>query len=155
MHGYPATMNTSPSDIPSAHFDARIQDYDPCWIILNAYRAGTNEVVTNEVVTVEMSYGQWLDLPPVEYVIKLELSRQQPRCPRAVAGNAAETLAVPRGHVEWKDGQNWVVITAFRAGTQDPVTVEMTLGQWFGLKPVGYAVMNRLESWQERKMLVR
>jgi len=143
-------MNTSPDDIPNAHFEQRLPHDHHLWIVLNAHHAGTNEVVT-----VEMTYGQWLDLPPVEYVIKLELSRQQPRCPRAEAGNAAETPSGPRGHVEWRDGRNWVVITAFRTGTQELVTVEMTFAQWFGLSPVRYAVMNRLESWQERTMLVR
>jgi hypothetical protein len=71
-------------------------------ILITAHRAGTEEVVT-----IDMTLGQWLELSPVQYVIKLELSRQQPRRPTASIGR--EAAPVPRAHIEWEEGQNWVV----------------------------------------------
>ncbi|MGA7487239.1 MAG: hypothetical protein WBW74_09940 [Xanthobacteraceae bacterium] len=53
--------------------------------------------------------------------------------------------------MEWKDGQNWVILTAYRSGTRDPVTLEFTLWQWLELIPVRYAVEERLERWQWNK----
>ena len=141
-------MSTAPpSDIPHARSEYREKAYQPRWVILTAHRASSDEPIT-----VEMNLDQWIDLAPVQYVIKLELSQQQPRRPRAVSNHSGGALPVPRGHIEWKDGQNWVVLTAYRAGTQEPVTVEMTLGQWFVLKPVRDAVYDELESWQDRRM---
>jgi hypothetical protein len=113
-------------------------------ILITAHRAGTEEVVT-----IDMTLGQWLELSPVQYVIKLELSRQQPRRPTASIGR--EAAPVPRAHIEWKEGQNWVVLTAFRARTEEPVTMEFSLWQWMGLIPVRYAVEERLERWQWNK----
>jgi hypothetical protein len=88
-------------------------------------------------------------------IIKLELSRQQPRRPVGASSEAATSLPVPRGHMEWKDGQNWVILTAFRTGTKEPVTLEFTLWQWLRLIPVRYAVEERLERWQWSKALQR
>jgi hypothetical protein len=53
--------------------------------------------------------------------------------------------------MEWKDGQDWVILTAFRTGTKEPVTLEFTLWQWLRLIPVRYAVEERLERWQWRR----
>jgi hypothetical protein len=116
-------------------------------MLVTAYCAGTNEVVT-----IDMTAEQWLELPPVQYVIKLELSRQQPRRPAAVIGDGAASASVPRAHIEWKEGQNRVVLTAFRTRTEEPVTIEMTLWQWMGLIPVRYVVEERLERsrWSKR-----
>jgi hypothetical protein len=136
-----------PSDIPNARFEYREKAYQPHWIVITANRAGSNEPAT-----VEMSLDQWIRLAPVQYVVKLELSQQQPRRPGAGANNSGEGLPVPRGHIEWRDGQNWVVLTANRAGTQEVVTVDMTLGQWFPLKPVRAAVEDGLDSWLDRQM---
>ena len=117
------------------------------WVILTARRAGSEDLVT-----VEMTLDQWFDLPPVQYVVKTELSRQQPRRPAATSTDPAAILSVPRGHIEWKQGQNWVVLTAYLAGSKDVVTVEIPLGQWFGLIPVRAVVEDRLERWQENKL---
>jgi len=57
----------------------------------------------------------------------------------------------PRGHIEWKDGQNWVILTAYCAGSDEVTTVEVPLTQWFALVPVRCAVEERLERWQENK----
>jgi hypothetical protein len=51
-----------------------------------------------------------------------------------------------------EEGRNWVILTAYRLGTKDAATVEMTLGQWFALKPVRDAVMDAFESWYDSKM---
>jgi hypothetical protein len=152
MNGYvlvfESRMNTIPPiDVPSARFDFRERSYQPHWIVLTALRTGSDEPVT-----VEMSLDQWIHLAPVQYVVKLELSQQQPRRPRAPIHDPAVMPPVPRGHIEWKDGQNRVVITAYRAGTQEPVTLEMTLGQWFPLKPVRAAVQDGLDNWVDRQM---
>ncbi len=117
------------------------------WVILTARQAGSEQLVT-----VEMTLEQWFDLPPVQYVVKMELSRQQPRRPSGITNEPAAALPVPRGHIEWKDGQNWVVLTACRTGSQDAVTVKLTLGQWFALIPVRYAVEERLERWEGNKL---
>jgi hypothetical protein len=136
-------MNTvPPADVPNAHFEFREKAWQPRWIILTAHREGSDEPVT-----VEMSLDDWIHLAPVQYVVKLELSQQQPRRPRAQISSSSEALPVPRGHIEWKDGQNWVVVTARRLGTQEAVTVEMTLGQWSPLKPVRAAVQDGLDNW--------
>jgi hypothetical protein len=141
------TMNTvAPNDIPYGRLDQRPHQMH-LNVILTAYRAGGEAPVT-----VEMTLDQWLDLPPVQYVIKTELSRQQPRRPAGIANDPARAHVVPRGHIEWKDGQNWVVLTAYAAGTEEAVTVEVTLSQWFALTPVRYAVEERLERWQENKL---
>jgi hypothetical protein len=139
-------MNSS-NNIPNARFEYREKGYQRRWIVITANLAGSDEPVT-----VEMSLDQWIHLAPVQYAVKLELSRQQPRRPGAAANDSTTTLPVPRGHVEWRDGQNWVVLTAHRAGTQEAVTVEMTLGQWFPLKPVRAAVEDALDNWLYRQM---
>jgi hypothetical protein len=54
-------------------------------------------------------------------------------------------------HIEWKDGQNWGILTAYCAESDEVTTVEVTLTQWFALVPVRYAVEERLERWQENK----
>lgn len=115
-------------------------------ILITAHRAGTEEVVT-----IDMTLGQWLELPPVQYVIKLELSRRQPRRPTGAISDGATSTSVPRAHIAWKEGQNWVVLTAFRTRTEEPVTMEFTLWQWMELIPVRYAVEERLERWQWNK----
>jgi hypothetical protein len=130
-------------DVPNARFDFRERAYQPRWILLTARCAG----IANEAATIEMSLDDWIHLAPVQYVVKLELSQQQPRRPRALISNSSEALPVPRGHIEWKEGQNWVVITAYRVGTQEPVTVEMPLGQWLPLQPVRAAVRDGLDNW--------
>jgi len=137
-------MNTVASkDVPHGRLDQR--PHQMHWIvILAAYRAGSEDLVT-----VETTLDQWLDLPPVQYVVKTELSRQQPRRPTRVTGDDAAT--VPRGHIEWKDGQNWVILTAYCAGSDEVTTVEVPLTQWFALVPVRCAVEERLERWQENK----
>jgi hypothetical protein len=117
------------------------------WVILTARRAGSEDSVT-----VEMTFDQWFDLPPVQYVVKTELSRQQPRRPASTSTDTAAVLPVPRGHIEWRQGQNWVILTAYLAGSQDAVTVEIPLGQWFSLIPVRAVVEERLERWQENKL---
>lgn len=138
-------MNTTAvSDIPNAHFESR-REYHPTWIVLTACR-----VDSADSATVEMNLTQWFNLAPVQYVIKLELSRQQPRRPSAIINTSPAALPVPRGHIEWKNGQNWVVLTAYRSGTQEATTVEMTLGQWFALKPVRFMVADRLDRWRDR-----
>jgi hypothetical protein len=139
-------MNTVTPDIPSEHIELRDDPRHPHWVILTAYR-----IDSQDPVTVEIPYDQWIFLPPIQYVIKLELSRQQPRRPAAVSNTPGETLPVPRGHVEWKDGQNWVVLTACRIGTQEAVTVEMTLGQLFTLRLMRLDVREQLECWHDRK----
>jgi hypothetical protein len=141
-------MNTlAPADIPNGHFELRSDARHPHWVILTAYHVGSEEPMM-----VEMTLDQWIVLAPVLYVIQLELSQRQPRRPSGVTRDSASVLPVPRGHIEWKDGRNWVVLTAYRAGTQNAVTVKMTLGHWFALKPVRAAVMDRFENWQDRKM---
>lgn len=53
---------------------------------------------------------------------------------------ASETFTgVPRSRIAWRDGQNRVRLVAFRAGTQEQVTVEMTLDEWMRLEAVRYA----------------
>jgi hypothetical protein len=128
-------------EIPHGRLDFRDSRF---WVLVTAYRAATNDVVT-----IDMTLEQWLELPPVQYIIKLELSRQQPRRPTASIGR--EAAPVPRAHIEWKEGQNWVVLTAFRTRTEEPVTMEFTLWQWMGLIPVRSAVEERLERWQGNK----
>ena len=112
-------------------------------LVLTACRAGTWDPVT-----IEMTEFEWFDLVPVKYVVKLALSRKQPRRPKNTAEESATSLVVPRGHIEWRDGQNWVILTARRAGTQDPVTVDMTLAQWFALEPVQFAIDSEFERWR-------
>jgi hypothetical protein len=120
------------------------------WVVVPAPRVGTEDVVT-----VDMTLEQWLELPPVQYVIKLELSRQQPRRPTGAGSGPHASPPVPHGHMEWRDGQNWVILTACRFGTKEPVTLEFTLWQWLQLIPVRYAVEMRLERWQEAKAVQR
>jgi hypothetical protein len=126
------------NDVPRGRLDWR-RDH---WVVILT----TDLTGNGEALTVEMTLDQWLDFPPVQYVIKTELSRQQPRRPAGITNDPATAHVVPRGHIEWKDGQNWVVLTAYAA-----VTVEVTLTQWFALAPVRYAVEERLERWQENK----
>ncbi len=140
------TNTVAPDEIPRGLFGLKEKDIHN-WVFLTAFAAGSQDPMT-----VEMTLDQWMVLPPVQYVVKLELSQQQPRRPSASSNDPAATLPVPRGHIEWKDGQNWVVLTAYRIETKEAVTVEMTLAQWFALKPVRAAVRDRLESWQDRKM---
>src|SRR5689334_4033910 len=116
--------STSTGEIPTARFEFRNEErYQPYWIVVTAYRSGSNDPVT-----FEMDFGQWHALAPVQYVIKLELSQKQPRRP---SPDSERPTTVPHGHIEWKNGQNWVVVTAHRIGTKEAVTIEMTLGQWF------------------------
>src|SRR5262245_49754631 len=105
-------------DIPRAHFEVR-KDWHIRWVILTAYRTGGLDPIT-----VEMPLGQWLELPVVQYVVKLETSQQQPRTPRAMTTIHTAELPVPRGHLEWKEGRNWVVLTANRLGSQEAATVQ-------------------------------
>jgi hypothetical protein len=115
-------------------------------VLVTACRAGSDEVVT-----VEITLAQWLELPPVQFVIKTELSRKQPRRPTKSTDEVGAALPVPRGHIGWRDGQNWVSLTAQLVGSQDAVTVEMTLGQWFALVAVRAAVEEHLERWESNK----
>jgi len=131
-------------EIPTSRLDFRNKGYQPYWMLVTAYRSGSNEPVT-----IEMDFGEWLAFAPVQYVVKLELSQKQPRRP---APNKDRPETVPHGHIEWRDGQNWVVVTAHRTGTQEAVTIEMTLWQWFGLKMVRFAVEQHLTNWHDRKM---
>jgi hypothetical protein len=133
------------ADIPNTRGEQRRDAYHPHWFILTAYRADTTDPVE-----VELSLDQWWDLAPMQYTLKLELSRQQPRRPSAIA-EGPTALSIPRGHIEWKNGQNMVVITAHRYQTQEPMTVEMTLAQWMMLKPVRYIVMEHLDRWRDRE----
>jgi len=135
-------MNTvESSDVPRGLLDWRS---DHWVVVLTAYRTGSDKAVT-----VEMTLAQWFELPPVQYVVKIELSRQQPRRPTRVTCDDATT--VPRGHIEWKNGQNWVILTAYCAGGDEVTTVEVTLTQWFALILVRCAVEERLERWQENR----
>jgi hypothetical protein len=144
-------MNTMPtSDIPNARTEYRQKDWQPYWIIVTAHRTGTEEPAT-----VEMNLDQWVKLPTVQYVVKLELSQKQPRCPREMPEHSLATQPVPHSYIKWRDGRNWVILTAYRAGTQDPVTVEMTLGQWFALKPVQHIVDDGLEGGKSRREPLR
>jgi hypothetical protein len=115
------------------------------WAIVTACRAGTEELVT-----IETTLRQWLDLPPVQYVVKTALSRQQPRRPTLVSDDTASL--VPRAHIEWREGQNWVVLTAHLLESHDVVTVDIPLHERFCLIPVRHAVEDRLERWQENKL---
>ena len=135
-----------PSDIPSAHFVLK-RDYQPHWIVITAYRAGSDEAAT-----VEMNLDQWIKLPPVRYAVKLEISGRKPRRPAAAVRDPAVTLPVPRGHIESREGQDWVIVTAYRAGSKEVVSVEMTLAQWFALKPIRYAVSSQMERCEERQL---
>jgi hypothetical protein len=146
---YPSIMvdAVASTEIPYGRLDWKDNQI---WVILTARRTGGEEPVT-----IEIALGQWIDLAPVQYVMKTELSRQQPRRPGPVANDSAPALSVPRGHIEWKEGQNWVVLTACLLGSQTPVTVEITLGQWFALIPVRYAVEEQLERWEANKQRQR
>ena len=140
-------MNTvAPIDIPHGRLEQRPHEKHN-FVILTAFRAEGEDPIT-----VEMTLDQWLDLPPVQYVVKTELSRQQPRRPTGVTDDPTTTHVVPRGHIEWKDGQNWVVLTAHVAGSKEATTVGMTLTQWFALNLVRYAVDEQLERWQENRL---
>jgi hypothetical protein len=137
-------MNTiASSEVPYGRLDWK---QNQNWVILTARRTGSEEPAT-----VEITLAQWLDLPPVQYVMKTELSRQQPRRPGTVTNDLASAHSVPRGHIEWKEGQNWVILTAYAVVSQAAVTIEIPLGQWFALIPVRYAVEERLERWQANK----
>jgi hypothetical protein len=138
-----------PSDIPSAHFVLK-RDYHPHWIVLTAHRSGSKEAVA-----VEMNLDQWIKLPPVRYAVKLELSGRKPRQPAAVVRDPPVALPVPRGHIESREGQDWVVVTACRAGSEEVVSVEMTLAQWVALKPIRYAVMSQMERCEERQLRLK
>jgi hypothetical protein len=141
------TMNTVASDnVPSGIYVLRSDARNPYWLVLTAHRADGQGPVA-----VEMTAGEWYYLPPVQYFVKLHLSQQQPRRPSRTDNDPTAVLPVPRGHIEWKGGQNWVVVTAHRAGTQEPVTVEMTLADWFALMPVRSAVRDGLEGWQRKR----
>jgi hypothetical protein len=120
--------------------------HNQSWAIVTACRAGTEELVT-----IETTLEQWLDLLPVQYVVKTALSRQQPRRPIPVSNDDASSL-VPRAHIEWREGQNWVVLTAHLLESRDAVTVDIPLHEWFCLIPVRHAVEDRLERWQENKL---
>jgi hypothetical protein len=133
------------NDIPRGRWDFKEAQH---WIVVTARRADSDEPAT-----VEMTLDQWHKLPPVQYVVRLQLSRQQPRRPPVAPPGAAPDI--PRAHIEWKNGQNWVVLTAYRAGTREATTVEMTLGQWFAFAPVQSIVEERLERWEESKLLQR
>jgi hypothetical protein len=142
-------MNTvSSSDVPSGIYVLKRDARNPHWVVLTAQRADGEGPVA-----VEMTAGEWYHLPPVQYAVKLQLSQQQPRRPSRTRNDndAAATLPIPRGHIEWKDGQNWVILTANRVGTQEPVTVEMTLAEWFALLPVRAAIRHGLDEWRARK----
>lgn len=137
-------------DVPSGVYEFRNKDFrNPYWVTLTAYRAdGKGPVV------VEMTASEWHYLPLVQYVVKLLLSQQQPRRPSKISNDndPAATLPIPRAHIEWKDGQNWVILTSNQAGTQEAVTVEMTLAEWFDLMPVRSEVRDGLEAWQQKRM---
>ena len=139
----------APDEIPRGYSGFKEKDIHN-WVFLTAFAAGSQDPMT-----VEMTLDQWIVLPPVQYVVKLHLSKQQPRRPTVITNDPAATLHVPRGHIEWRDGQNWVVLTAYRTGTQEAVTLEMTLAQWFALKPVRDSVKERLDHWQDNKWGLR
>jgi hypothetical protein len=91
-------MNTVASkDVPHGRLDQRPHQMHSI-VILAAYRAGSANLVT-----VKTTLDQWLDLPPVQYVVKTELSRQQPRRPTRVTGDDATT--VPRGTLNGRTGR--------------------------------------------------
>jgi hypothetical protein len=115
-------------------------------VVVTACRAGSDEVVT-----VEMTLDQWAELPLVQFVAKTELSRKQPRRPTKATDEVGAALPVPRGHIVWRDGQNWISLTAQLLGSPDAVTVEMTLGEWFALVAVRAVVEEQLERWQSNK----
>jgi hypothetical protein len=139
-------MTEASDDIPDTRGELRRDASHPHWFILKAYRADSNDPVE-----VELSLDQWWDLAPMQYTLKLELSRQQPRRPSRITDGSA-ALSVPRGHIEWKNGQNMVVLTAHRYGTQESITVEMTLAQWIVLSPVRYIVTEHLDRWRDRQL---
>ena len=139
-----------PNDVPSARFVLK-RNYHPHWIVLTAYRAGGSD----EVVSVEMNLDQWIKLQPVRYAVKSEISGRKPRQPAPVVPDPAVAPPVPRGHIESKDGQEWVVVTACRAESEEVVSIEMTLAQWVTLKPIRYAVMSQTERCEERQLRLR
>jgi hypothetical protein len=140
----PKQVGVTPQfDMPHGRLDFREGRF---WVVVPAPRVGTEDVVT-----VDMTFEQWLELPPVQYVVKLELSRQQPRRPTGAASGPPASLPVPHGYMEWRDGQNCVILTAYRTGTEEPATLEFTLWQWLRLVPVRSAVEERLERWQWNK----
>jgi hypothetical protein len=47
---------------------------------------------SDEVVTVEMTLDEWIKLPPVQFVVKTELSRKQPRRPTKATDEAGAAL---------------------------------------------------------------
>ena len=137
------TDTVAPTEVPRALLDSRITHWA---VLVTACRAGSDEVVT-----VETTLDQWIELPVVQFVIKTELARKQPRRPTKTADDPGAALPVPRGHIGWRDGQNWVSLTAQLRGSQDVATVEMPLGQWFALVAVRYAVEEHLERWESTR----
>ena len=133
-----------PNDVPRGR-DFKEAQY---WVVVTARRVGSDEPAT-----VEMTLDKWYKLPPVQYVVRLQLSRQQPRRPHVATTDPGVAPDIPCAHIEWKNGQNWVVLTAYRAGSREVTTVEMTLGQWFAFGPVQSIVEERLERWEENKLL--
>jgi hypothetical protein len=136
-----------PNDVPRGRWDFKEAQH---WIVVTARGVGSDEPAT-----VEMTLDQWYKLPPVQYVVRLQLSRQQPRRPRAATHDPGVVHNIPHASIEWKDGQNWVILTAYRAGSREVTSVEMTLGQWIAFGPVQSIVEERLERWEENKLLQR
>jgi len=96
-----------------------------------------------QVVTVEIEGDDWFCLLPVRRMIEDELKS------RGLDGPASFTFIdkpefsdrVPGGRIEHRERDDWVVITAFIAGSKEQAaTVELPLAQWTNLAPVRFAI---------------
>jgi hypothetical protein len=136
-----------PISAPYGRFDWRQNErkFGQYFVVITAYCRAVDDMVT-----IEMTAEEWAALPPVQYAANLLLSRQQPRRP-GITSDPDSATRVPRGHIEWKDGQNWVTVTALGDAGQGVITVEITLAEWFSFMPVQTAVEDRLSQKRSSK----
>ena len=96
------------------------------------------------LVSLEMDLEQWSSLPPVEYAVKLATAKKQPRLPKNAP---CDPTAIPRAHIEWKRGENWVVLTASPRNSAEKLTTEIPLGTWFTMPAVQFEIEKTRERW--------
>jgi hypothetical protein len=90
----------------------------------------------DESATVEMTERDWQLLAPVRQAVEEERKRLHISAAPLAMVAADAVPALPRAHLERRQDQTWVILTACRAGGTDAVSLEIPWPQWSALAPI-------------------
>jgi hypothetical protein len=125
-------------------------DHDHFFVTVTGRRSDDDDSAT----TVEIHETEWHALPPVRQAVDEELARRGLPLEAAAraAGNPAPGDTLPHAWIEPTDADaRRVVLTARRAGGEEPVTIAIPWDQWVDLAPVQWVVEEELERREEKK----